>query len=410
MRWPFTWNPSTMTRYTRLPSSSTDLLQAMSAHTTSIRSSISPSNPSHNPPFALRKRRGYIIPITLICSGIVSLTLIYAIMLAFLPGLPASPFFKAEKEVPIGWDEPQELIPFNHSMLPWHAFDTGDSLRFPGDLTHVVIPTQPLTKSITLLESIKDRLPYLLLSQYYSSGTVSRTYGIPPPSPIDFLYLFVNASSPFFLEAFEKKVGEEGIRSARGRAKRWRDNGELRGAIRSVISSLGQSLGKVHVVSADYGPFMSVLTQTTGEEPETENEGSKSSTNSTDDVQAWTFGQIPDWIDWPLKPSRISWQFHSSVFRLPRDTDDSLPPSIRQGDWSDEDNWRQEALPSFNSFGIETRVGWVEGLAENLSVSIHRNIYQSSSISAFSPMMTCSYWYIRLLPPSVRVIDDCRGI
>jgi hypothetical protein len=31
-----------------------------------------------------------------------------------------------------------------------------------------------------------------------------------------------------------------------------------------------------------------------------------------------------------------------------------------------EEAWRELALPTFNSFAIESRVGWITGLSENL--------------------------------------------
>ena len=149
------------------------------------------------------------------------------------------------------------------------------------------------------------------------------------------------------------------MRITPGSARHWRDNGELRGAIRSAAQALGAGLGTVHVISADFeAPFDFELEAEEGEDewdlPD----------NSTEE---WRVGQIPSWLDWrPDGRSRIQWHFHSSVFRLPRDDDGSLHPSLGSGEWSDEAAWREMSLPSFNSFGIETRIGMMEGLAEHL--------------------------------------------
>ena len=153
---------------------------------------------------------------------------------------------------------------------------------------------------------------------------------------------------------------EEGVKINRGQAKRWRDNGELRGAIRSGVAGLGENLGKVHVISADLAMESDKHWQLF--------EDDEANATATDlQVDQWTIGQIPSWVNWqPDDVKTLSWHFHSSVFRLPRDNDGALPLVVREGAWGDEGTWRAAAMPSFNSFAIESRIGWVEGLAEHL--------------------------------------------
>ena len=339
------------------------------------------------------------MPLTVTCSLVVFLTLAYAMILVFLPDFPvASPFLSDASTV--GWDDrPADIldhipIPFVSSPYLLGPFSPlgHHAIALSDDPTHVLVPSAPLAPPVRLLEPIHDRLPQYLLSQYYALGTLSSSVtplSVPIQPAIDLVYLFVNASSPYFQEALGERAEQEGIKSIRGKARRWRDNGELRGAIRSGVKSLGDALGRVHVISADFnhsveeeydidlgeelpvkdddaafsgGDHLEPMSNSTGEFFD--------ATDIDIEIEEWRIGQIPAWMDWAGTSSRrIAWHFHSWLYRLPRDNDGSLPPALREGEWADEENWRRSALPSFDSFGIETRVGWIEGLSEHLQVS-----------------------------------------
>jgi len=93
-------------------------------------------------------------------------------------------------------------------------------------------------------------------------------------------------------------------------------------------------------------------------------------------------GQIPEWLDWTSEDDTITWHFHSDIYRLPKDHSGELLVGrevmagmvllgddgevVNGTDDSLEQEWRELALPTFNSFAIESRVGWVKGLHEKL--------------------------------------------
>lgn len=232
------------------------------------------------------------------------------------------------------------------------------------DPTHIVVPAHE-APSITLLEPLRDRLPYPILSQYFFSGRLPPSItpsNAPPQHPLDLVYLFVNASSPYWFREMEARAALEHIKFGKGRARRWRDNGELRAAVRSGVKALGVEAGRVHVATADW-PVRE-------EDTELQVEGGK-----------WRIGQIAEWLDWDSqkREGRLKWHFHSDLFQLPKDggvvdLERSVPRNERAEDeqgtqtgnrWQSEEAWKNESLPSFNSFGIEQRLAWLEDLSEN---------------------------------------------
>jgi hypothetical protein len=228
------------------------------------------------------------------------------------------------------------------------------------DPTHIYIPDTPLTPAPSLLTSLSNRLPYNLLTAYYITGllpTDATPQSVPGTPPIDLVYTYVNASSKYLQDAQLSEAKLEGVMT-QGNARRWRDNGELRGAIRSAVSSLGSSIGRIHVVSGDYAAQVDERVE--GLLLDSTDEGFR--------VDAWRVGQIPAWLDWTKIGAKMQWSFHSDVFRLPRDNNGQLPPELvsegNQGD--DEEVWQDAALPNFNSFEIETRLGWTKDLREHL--------------------------------------------
>ena len=200
-----------------------------------------------------------------------------------------------------------------------------------------------------LLQPITDRLPYSLVSTFYSQGILDKSAPIPYPRPLDVVYLWVNASGEPFQEAMGQRAEVEGVGSW-GRGKRYRDNGELRGALRSAAKSLGDRLGTIHVLSGDY-PSLDTANDSLEER----------------DEERRNVGQIPRWLDWESAKKglhKVAWHFHSSFWRLPIDVPEgeALPADFTR----QEEEWRKLSIPNFNSFAIESRVGWVNGLSETL--------------------------------------------
>jgi 3-O-alpha-D-mannopyranosyl-alpha-D-mannopyranose xylosylphosphotransferase len=81
-------------------------------------------------------------------------------------------------------------------------------------------------------------------------------------------------------------------------------------------------------------------------------------------MEDWKAGQVPVWLDTEADQDRVQWHFHSEIFRLPAD-DGVLDPRVEET-FKSEKVWKGLATPSFSSFPIEGRIGWVHDLNENL--------------------------------------------
>ena len=266
------------------------------------------------------------------------------------------------------------------------------------DSTHVYLaPQYPLPSTRPLLKPSEPTVAHQDLLQYISTGAfppIDIEYGDieVQVDQVDLVYLWVNSTDAFFPEAFEFRMEEEGLPVDRGQARRWRDNGELKGSVRSSVQSLGDSLRKVHIISGDYPLDDS--------QKDNHNETSQStdtdqnqivklierkltfSENDTGSEEGWSVGHIPEWLDWTSEDDTITWHFHSDIYRLPKDHSGELlvgrevmAGMVLLGDDGEvvngtndslEQEWRELALPTFNSFAIESRVGWVKGLHEKL--------------------------------------------
>lgn len=273
-----------------------------------------------------------------------------------------------------------------------------ESLYNETDSTHVYLaPQYPLPSSRPLLVPSKSSLAHQDLLHYISTGVfapldLKLADIVVQVEQVDLVYLWVNSTDPFFPEAFEYRMEEEGLPIEVGQARRWRDNGELKGSVRSSVQSLGDSLRKVHIISGDYplDDFQKDNFDDTSQSTETDqNQVVKLierkltfNENDTETEEGWSVGQIPEWLDWTGEDDTITWHFHSDIYRLPRDHSGDLlvgrevmADMVLLGDDGEvvngtkeslEQEWRELALPTFNSFAIESRVGWVNGLSENL--------------------------------------------
>lgn len=235
------------------------------------------------------------------------------------------------------------------------------------DPTHLLVPVRPLSAPPRLLRPNTARPPLPLLAQFYEGGTVLPLRSGWEQPQVDLVYLFVNASSPQFEPSRNAKADEEGIVMHKGGTRRWRDNGELRGSVRSGALAFGPSVRRVHILSAAFD--VNFTSPSEGGEVEGEDASARpplpaeaSEVPGAENITQWHLGQIPEWLN-PRNRANLHTHFHPSIFRLPRDDDGSLPASIAH---IDEVEWQAKALPTFNSFEIESRVGWIDGLSENL--------------------------------------------
>lgn len=243
----------------------------------------------------------------------------------------------------------EDLEDWASTAVSWFEGDDG-TLVIENDPTHVLVPILSAPRHTKLLQPMATRPPLDALVEYYSTGSLPSVHF--PSRQMDLVYMFVNASSPYFQAAKAAKLKTISSTLDKGKDRHWRDNGELRGALRSGALSLKGRLGRIHVVSAAF------------DFNETADIDLPDNLNG-DTILGWRLGQIPDYVDWENK-ANLQWSFHPDIFQLPRDEDGKLPPAIAS---LDEEAWRREALPTFNSFEIESRVGWIDGLAEELILS-----------------------------------------
>lgn len=200
------------------------------------------------------------------------------------------------------------------------------------------------------------------MNQYLTDGTLPAE--VPPAGPIDIVYTWVNSTSSEFSGVVRERWEGEELGRLNGE-RRWRDNGELRGAVRSAVHAFKDSLRTVHILSGDYP--IETIGATEGEDGQ------------------WTMGQIPRWLNWAKEGEQagavgngpdLKWHFHRDLFRLPRQgqiikgwtEDDQLERRLETTEQKGnlEEAWQALALPTFNSFAIESRLGFVDGCHENL--------------------------------------------
>lgn len=260
------------------------------------------------------------------------------------------------------WDMPTGGATKRPPAMTLDVDDSQHTVAIPEDSTQVLVPPT-LHPAAPLLRPLQTRQNAEVLEAYYGSGTIPHNATLTPIPPVDFVFLWVNASGDHFQEAMATRAEAEGIPVKPGSGKRFRDNGELRGAMRSVKASV-QGLGKMHVLSADFD-------LDSNEEASPNPTGRRGLAAGTSQrrksEEGWRLGQIPEWLDWESVKNGIAgvkWHFHSKFFRIPVDHYDSLEDQELDKEYELE--WRFMSVPSFNSFAIESRIGFVDGLAENL--------------------------------------------
>lgn len=259
----------------------------------------------------------------------------------------------------------QVVINLNATAATWSALQL--LMNRPGangvalDETKILLPAASLPPPRPLLLPLKNRLPYHVMNQYLTDGTLPAE--VPAAAPIDIVYTWVNSTSQEFSGVVRDRWEGEDLGRLNGE-RRWRDNGELRGAVHSAVHAFKDNIGTIHIISGDYPVDMI--------------------TPDDDDEGAWSMGQIPRWLDWS-KEGRgtiqgggpdLQWHFHREIFRLPRKDGE-----VRG--WSEQEQlarriettpehqdveaaWQALALPTFNSFAIESRLGFVKDCHENL--------------------------------------------
>jgi len=296
-----------------------------------------------------RRRSLWLMGSTLCLFGVM-----YCGVYWILPGMLIQPL--SAPATSDSWDSP----------WPIDAPETLDSVHrtamYNDQSTHILIPPS-VEPASPLMRPRRNRLPADPLTSYYAHGMLPNETMPAPLPPVDVVFLWVNASDPYFQSAMTSRAESERIRIRPGTTKRFRDNGELRGAMRSVKASL-KGLGNIHVLSGDYGVEAGLESDVRHPEPAQVREHHASAAS---EQRGWRIGQIPEWINWKAleqSMSGVRWHFHSNVWRIPVEDYDSAEEKALDDEFEAE--WRAVSMPNFNSFAIETRVGWIEGLSENL--------------------------------------------
>lgn len=254
------------------------------------------------------------------------------------------------------------------------------------------------------------------LEQWFASGVLCDS-DIGSQDHLDLVYLWVNGSDPIWQEQYDLTREEEfpgNGQSSKGSesqppVRHYRSQGSFKYALRSGVEAFrkdgdGDSswVRKIHVLTAD----MPV--------PSDEDQDPA--------MGDYRLGQIPDWLDKErvfgvtedadlqtnlgrvatinakrLVPSDppLQWHFHSEVFSSPAeglaDTTTNRTNAL-QGDWS------AQVLPTFNSFAIETRMSWLDDLADNRYALVKGDDRASADplMIASRSMTTCT------------LVDPCR--
>lgn len=225
------------------------------------------------------------------------------------------------------------------------------------------------------------------LDQWFTQGTLC-TDDIGPQDRLDLIYLWVNGSDPIWQEQYElTRELEFPERSPLKRkddldppVRHYRSQGTLKYALRSGVEAFrrGESswIQKMHVLTAD----MPIATD-----------------EEEDPMMAdYRLGQIPDWLDKErvfqvtvdsnfdaslsrhvpsakgaatardiasLDDPPLQWHFHSEIFRDPIDPScDASAGSCAA--FESASDWANAVTPTFNSFAIETRMAWLDDLAD----------------------------------------------
>jgi 3-O-alpha-D-mannopyranosyl-alpha-D-mannopyranose xylosylphosphotransferase len=117
-----------------------------------------------------------------------------------------------------------------------------------------------------------------------------------------------------------------------------REQNELQFSMRSVMTAMSASVETVHLVVADLY--------------------TSSSSRFSDSRSQYGIAQTPSWLDFGRvgcgrdRP-RLQLSTHYEIFHL---------PSLQAGEEQKELQWREQAIPTFNSKAIESRIGWLPGL------------------------------------------------
>jgi len=178
----------------------------------------------------------------------------------------------------------------------------------------------------------------------------------------------------------------------------FREQDELRHSMRSVIDSLPGKIRTCHLIVADFPFEEEDLHLMPAEMLDKLDELTKPPVTHL--TEQWRVAQTPTWLDFsrrdPAAPSHpyhsqsypdLRYAGHSEIFHLPTMDRNAFTEELGEREWKERE-WRKQALPSFNSMAIESRVGWLHGLADvTLSLNDDFFLLKPHAVSDFhSPL------------------------
>ncbi|KAF8211706.1 hypothetical protein K438DRAFT_1807754 [Mycena galopus ATCC 62051] len=195
-------------------------------------------------------------------------------------------------------------------------------------------PDNYLLKPFVAEPTLTERLP--CVDQWVSQGKPCE-FG--EHAEVDAVWTWVNGSEPVLDATRNQLVAAQdksrpGFAPFRGaRSTHFREHGEMRNSMRSVLKSLPFSLVRKYILLTADVP--------------------------ADDTEELRLGSVPTWLDLNQQNDRVQVLHHSDVFR----TLESLSPTP---DKIQGRAWRDRFVPSFNSLAIESQLANIEDLAPTI--------------------------------------------
>ncbi|ORY21754.1 hypothetical protein BCR39DRAFT_553054 [Naematelia encephala] len=307
---------------------------------------------------------------------------------------------------------PKAADHFLSSVFPSPPLRQGDDTL--DSVNPLYRPFSPLTAPPPPFPHLRPTrfLPGKCLEQWFINGeTLCGAADVGEEERLDATWLWVNGSDIRWRETMIHWREKEGVYSPE---HHFREQGELVHSMRSVLDALPGRLKTFHLLTADF-PFEPAydidllpdtlipklerdLQHSTGSNPArdtlSETESGVSQALQEHLASAWRVLQTPSWLDFsrrdPKSPSHpyhpsstrrmvqsrkgrlnlaeanyptLRYAGHSEVFHLPTMERDAVTEELGEREWKERE-WRKRALPNFNSMAIESRVGWLPGLAD----------------------------------------------
>ncbi|GMK56901.1 hypothetical protein CspeluHIS016_0307410 [Cutaneotrichosporon spelunceum] len=209
-------------------------------------------------------------------------------------------------------------------------------------------------------------VPIHCLESWFVEGTATcGKHEMGPEERLDVTWIWVNGSDARWRAEMDAHRAEEGIYSPE---QHFRDLNELKYSMRSVLRALRGHLRTLHLVVYDFAFDAAQDSERIGAALDAALDGGVDPHAAGEGLRV---AQTPTWLDFSQLnathgPS-LRYAVHSEIFRLPTDADNKTKAGV-------EAEWRQRALPTYNSMAIEARLGWLPGLAET-SIALNDDFF-----------------------------------